>query len=116
MSNLLARAFKEPISEIFREAVDPVALGLPTYFEVYVHSWCEKSRRGLMSRIPREDARDLSLIKSNLDKGIYSTYKQVDDDFAQMLENCKMFNGEGPVTDLANQFGKWWDAQRKKMD
>jgi transcription initiation factor TFIID subunit 2 len=70
----------------------------------------------LTCRIPEEDARDLSLIKSKLDKGAYSTYKQVDDDFSQMLENAKMFNGEGPITDLANNFGKWWDTQRKKMD
>jgi transcription initiation factor TFIID subunit 2 len=34
MVNLLVRAFKEPNSEIFREAVDPVALNLPTYFDV----------------------------------------------------------------------------------
>jgi transcription initiation factor TFIID subunit 2 len=33
-----------------------------------------------------------------------------------MLENAKMFNGEGPITDIANSFGKWWDVQRKKMD
>jgi transcription initiation factor TFIID subunit 2 len=34
MSSLLARAMKEQMSEIFRVAVDPVALGLPTYFDV----------------------------------------------------------------------------------
>jgi transcription initiation factor TFIID subunit 2 len=71
---------------------------------------------GLMDRIPEEDARDLSLIKSNFDKGRYTTYKQVDDDFALMLENARVFNGEGEITDTANKFGRWWDAQRRKMD
>lgn len=67
-------------------------------------------------RIPQEDARDLSLIKSNLDKSAYSTYKQVDDDVNLMLENARVFNGEGDVSDAANAFGKWWEQQRKRMD
>lgn len=119
MSSLLAKAMKEQLSVIFREAVDPVLLNIPSYFEVYVFPLLhprEKGDKRLMDRIPEEDARDLSLIKSNLDKGRYSTHKQVDDDFALMLENARVFNGEGEITDTANKFGRWWDAQRKKMD
>jgi transcription initiation factor TFIID subunit 2 len=119
MSSLLTRAMKEQLSLVFREPVDPVALNIPSYFEVYVYSLISLNRswvRGLTGRIPEEDARDLSLIKSNLDKGRYTTYKQVDDDFALMLENARVFNGEGEITDTANKFGRWWDAQRKKMD
>lgn len=70
----------------------------------------------LLSRIPQEDARDLSLIKSKLDKSVYSTYKQVDDEVTLMLENARVFNGDGDVSDAANAFGKWWEQQRKKMD
>lgn len=68
------------------------------------------------ARIPQEDARDLSLIKSNLDKSVYTTYKQVDDDVNLMLENARVFNGEGEVSDAANAFGRWWEQQRKRMD
>jgi len=116
MSALIARAMKEPLGIVFREPVDPVALNIPTYFEVYVYSSLHLTLQKLMNRIPEEDARDLSLIKSNFDKGRYTTYKQVDDDFALMLENARVFNGEGEITDTANKFGRWWDAQRKKME
>jgi transcription initiation factor TFIID subunit 2 len=34
MQALLSRALKEPMSLIFREAVNPVELGIPTYFDV----------------------------------------------------------------------------------
>ena len=116
MSALIARAMKEPLGIVFREPVDPVALNIPTYFEVYVSSSPLLSLQSLTNRIPEEDARDLSLIKSNFDKARYTTYKQVDDDFALMLENARVFNGEGEITDTANKFGRWWDAQRKKME
>jgi transcription initiation factor TFIID subunit 2 len=58
----------------------------------------------------------LSTIKTNLEKGKYTSYKQVDDDFTLMLDNARVFNGEGEITDIADKFGRWWDAQRKKMD
>ena len=66
--------------------------------------------------IPEEDARDLGLIKRNLDKGVYSTAKQVDDEIQLMVDNARLFNGEGPVVDAADAVKKWWDAQRAKMD
>lgn len=47
---------------------------------------------------------------------MYSTARQVDDDFELMLENARVFNGEGPIMDIANQFGQWYKAQRGKMD
>ncbi|KAL7425129.1 hypothetical protein Q5752_000817 [Cryptotrichosporon argae] len=100
MINLLRTAIKEESSFIFREAVDPIALNIPQYFEI----------------IPREDARDLSLIRANLEKGRYSTARQVDDDVELMLENARVFNGEGEITDIANRFGKWWKSQRARMD
>lgn len=34
MSALVNRALKDPVSTIFREAVDPVQLGIPQYFEM----------------------------------------------------------------------------------
>jgi transcription initiation factor TFIID subunit 2 len=115
MNSLLVRAIKEPTSHIFREPVDPVKLNIPGYFDVYV--WYLLSLcKGWQVRIPVEDARDLSTIKTNLEKGRYTTYKQVDDDFTLMLDNARVFNGEGEITDIVDKFGRWWDAQRKKMD
>ncbi|OCF35231.1 transcription initiation factor TFIID subunit 2 [Kwoniella heveanensis BCC8398] len=100
MVALVNQAIKNPLSEWFRVAVDPIALGIPQYFDI----------------IPREDARDLGLIKSKLDKGQYREARHIDDDVELMLENARVFNGDGPVVDAANKFGAWWNAQRSKMD
>ena len=51
-----------------------------------------------------EDARDLSLIRRKLERGDYSSARQVDDEISLMLENAKVFNGEGLVVDAANAF------------
>ena len=56
------------------------------------------------------------MIKSNLDKGLYSTIQKVDDEVDLMLENCYSFNGEGPVVDAGHAFHRWWLAQRAKIE
>lgn len=67
--------------------------------------------------IPPEDARDLSLIKRKLEKGdTYRDAKQVDAEVEMMLENARAFNGPGEVSDAADRFGRWWKAQRSKLD
>nr|XP_019009377.1 transcription initiation factor TFIID subunit 2 [Kwoniella pini CBS 10737]OCF48158.1 transcription initiation factor TFIID subunit 2 [Kwoniella pini CBS 10737] len=100
MGSLINQAIKNPLSEWFRTAVDPVALGIPQYFEI----------------IPPDDARDLNLIKTKFDKGQYREAKHIDEDVELMLENARVFNGDGPVVDAANALGKWWTQQRLKMD
>lgn len=100
MMSLLNKALKEPSAFIFYYAVDPVALGIPTYFDI----------------IPQEEARDLSLIKGKLEKGSYSTARQVDEDVSLMLENARVFNGPGEISDIADNFAEWWQSQRSKMD
>nr|XP_019043571.1 transcription initiation factor TFIID subunit 2 [Kwoniella bestiolae CBS 10118]OCF22501.1 transcription initiation factor TFIID subunit 2 [Kwoniella bestiolae CBS 10118] len=100
MGSLINQALKNPLSEWFRYAVDPIALGIPTYFDI----------------IPPDDARDLTLIKNKFDKGQYREAKHVDEDVELMLENARVFNGEGAVVDAANALGKWWTQQRHKMD
>ena len=64
---------------IFQEAVDPIALGIPSYFDI----------------VPQEDARDLSLIKRKLDNDEYSSFEAFEEDFLLMINNCLVFNGEG---------------------
>lgn len=70
----------------------------------------------LCSSIPEEDARDLSLIKRQVDKGSYDTFQKVDENFDLMLENARVFNGEGAISDAANGLGKLWTSLRHKMD
>ena len=64
---------------IFLEPVDPIALGIPMYFQV----------------IPKQDARDLSLIKRRLDNDEYTNFDSFEADFRLMINNCLVFNGEG---------------------
>jgi transcription initiation factor TFIID subunit 2 len=57
--------------------VDPVALGIPTYFDV----------------IPRRDARDLRSIRQKLDTDKYDTVEAFEADLGLMLGNAIKFNG-----------------------
>ena len=64
-------------SWVFREPVDPVALGIPTYFEV----------------IPRKDARDLKTIRQKLDMDKYDSVEAFEADAELMVHNAIAFNG-----------------------
>ncbi len=59
-------------SILFREPVDPVALGIPTYFDI----------------IPRKDARDLSLIEAKLKADKYESFAAFDADVKLMLRTA----------------------------
>jgi transcription initiation factor TFIID subunit 2 len=78
---------------IFHLPVDPVALGIPHYFDV----------------IPKEDARDLTTIKGRLDKGMYQSADQLNQDIVLMFSNAYKFNGRGsPIADIAEGLEKSW--------
>ena len=64
-------------SLFFREAVDPVKLQIPHYFNV----------------IPRKDARDLKLIKDKLDVDKYDGIESLEADMDLMVQNAVTFNG-----------------------
>lgn len=68
---------KEPISWLFREPVDPVALEIPTYFEI----------------IPKKDARDLRTIRQKLEGDKYETVEAFEADVELMFGNAIKFNG-----------------------
>lgn len=73
-------------SWVFREPVDPVLLGIPTYFDV----------------IPRKDARDLRTIRQKLDNDKYDTVEGFEADLDLMMQNAITFNGqESEVGDIA---------------
>jgi transcription initiation factor TFIID subunit 2 len=74
------QAFDKQLSSsswVFREPVDPVLLGIPTYFEV----------------IPKKDARDLRTIRQKLDSDKYDTTEAFEADVDLMLSNAIKFNG-----------------------
>lgn len=64
-------------SFVFREPVDPVLLGIPTYFDV----------------IPRKDARDLRTIRQKLDSDKYGSVDAFEADIDLMIHNAITFNG-----------------------
>ncbi|OCH90063.1 hypothetical protein OBBRIDRAFT_793679 [Obba rivulosa] len=67
----------DPISWVFREPVDPVLLGIPTYFDV----------------IPKKDARDLRTIRTKLDSDKYDSVEAFEADMDLMIDNAIRFNG-----------------------
>ncbi|EIW87115.1 TATA-binding protein associated factor Taf2 [Coniophora puteana RWD-64-598 SS2] len=77
LQGLMTQVVKEDISWVFREPVDPVLLGIPTYFEV----------------IPRKDARDLRTIRHKLDADKYDSIEAFEADIDLMIRNAITFNG-----------------------
>ena len=63
-------------SFVFREPVDPVALKIPTYFDI----------------IPRKDARDLRTIRQKLDADKYDSVEAFEGDIELMFNNAITFN------------------------
>lgn len=71
---------------VFREPVDPVVLGIPTYFDI----------------IPRKDARDLRTIRSKLETDKYDSIDAWEADMQLMARNAITFNGpESEVGQIA---------------
>ncbi|KAL4266270.1 Transcription initiation factor TFIID subunit 2 [Pleurotus pulmonarius] len=68
---------KDPLCWVFLEPVDPVALGIPTYFDI----------------IPRKDARDIRTIRDKLEAGEYDTAEAFEADVYLMFANAVKFNG-----------------------
>ncbi len=62
---------------MFREPVDPVILGIPTYFDI----------------IPRKDARDLKTIMQKLNQDKYDSIDAFEADLDLMIHNAITFNG-----------------------
>jgi len=100
MISLLNRVMKDTRSQYFRFAVDPAHLGIPHYHEI----------------IPKDQARDLSLIKRKLEKGEYASLEDVDQDFLLMVNNAREFNGpDSFVTSAADELDHFWRSQRSQI-
>lgn len=86
----------DPTSAIFHFAVDPIALGIPDYFQ----------------KIRREDARDLSLMKKKAEEGRYATWAELDEDVQLMVRNATTYNPEGT---WANGKAREFDEVRRRV-
>ncbi|OJA15957.1 TAF2 protein [Rhizopogon vesiculosus] len=74
---LMTQLVKEDVSWVFRDPVDPILLGIPTYFDV----------------IPKKDARDLRTIRQKLDADKYDSVEAFEADVDLMIRNATTFNG-----------------------
>ncbi|KAI6031377.1 hypothetical protein BKA83DRAFT_4199448 [Pisolithus microcarpus] len=77
LQGLMTSLVKDEISFVFREPVDPVLLGIPTYFQI----------------IPKKDARDLRTIRQKLDSDKYDSIEAFEADMDLMIRNAITFNG-----------------------
>ncbi|RDX51973.1 hypothetical protein OH76DRAFT_1400878 [Lentinus brumalis] len=77
LKKMLNQLISEPLSWVFREPVDPVILGIPTYFDI----------------IPRKDARDLKTIMQKLNQDKYDSIDAFEADLDLMIHNAITFNG-----------------------
>ena len=61
---------------VFRDAVDPIELGIPEYHEIVEHPM------------------DLNLVKNKLEDGVYKDIASFEKDARLVFENAMLFNGE----------------------
>ena len=92
-----------PQSIIFREPVDPIRDGCPTYYDEI------------------QNPMDFGTIRNRLGKNYYQSMEQIAADVDLVFSNCRLFNppGTGPVLDaevLEKVFRKeWTKALEKKL-
>ncbi|EIW64059.1 uncharacterized protein TRAVEDRAFT_55102 [Trametes versicolor FP-101664 SS1] len=88
LQGLMKTLLVEQVTWVFREPVDPVALGIPTYFDI----------------IPKKDARDLRMIQQKLNGDKYDSVEAFEADLDLMIYNAITFNGaDSEVGQLAVQ-------------
>lgn len=76
--SMVDKLCEQPCAVWFLYAVDPVQQNVPDYYDI----------------IPKRDARDLSLIKSNIENGKYDSLEALTADVYLMQANAVKFNGE----------------------
>ncbi|WFD36850.1 hypothetical protein MCUN1_003740 [Malassezia cuniculi] len=100
LQSMLSRLKQHPTGALFLYAVDPVALGIPHYFDI----------------IKREDARDLSLITEKLRSDKYNTVEALDADIRLMLNNAYKFNaGDEPVLNIVRGFDEAYSTEIRAL-
>ncbi|KAG9119851.1 hypothetical protein FRC07_004918, partial [Ceratobasidium sp. 392] len=93
--SMLDKLSEQPCALWFLVAVDPIAQNVPDYHNI----------------IPKRDARDLSMIKSNVERGHYDSFDALTADLYLMQSNAAKFNGEhSQVAGDARAFVKSYEA------
>jgi hypothetical protein len=82
----------------FLQPVDPIKLGIPTYFDRIKHPM------------------DISTIQKKLDDNIYLNAQQFMDDITLMFSNCYDFNGrDAIVSKMGQNLEKYFHKQMEKL-
>ena len=96
--SIFPAVFKHKFAWPFHKPVDPVALGLPDYFDVI------------------KEPMDMSLIKSKMDTGQYKSAKEILADFDLMFTNCYTYNRPTEdVTIMAKRVQEFLHTKSKQM-
>ncbi|EXJ77004.1 hypothetical protein A1O3_10161 [Capronia epimyces CBS 606.96] len=87
-----------PINQYFTHPVDPVALNIPTYFQII------------------KKPMDLGTIRNKLSNNVYEKAKDFEEDVRLIFKNCFKFNPEGDLVNAAGHqledlFNKKWAAK-----
>ncbi|KIY69351.1 hypothetical protein CYLTODRAFT_420749 [Cylindrobasidium torrendii FP15055 ss-10] len=93
LSKHLKELLADPTWWLFHVPVDPILLGIPEYHNI----------------IPKDKARDLSLLKKMVDTDQYENMEDFDRDCSLMVNNATKFNGE------ASDVGQSAIALRRKL-
>ena len=90
----LSKPKYQALSYPFMVPVDPVALNIPTYFQVI------------------KKPMDFSKIRENLNQGQYENAKEFEADVRQVFKNCYLFNPPGDVIhQTGREFEKVFDSE-----
>ena len=79
----MRKLLKDEHGWVFKDPVDPLALGLDNYFEIVKHPMC------------------LSLVEEKLNARIYENIDEAEHDIRLVFDNAILFNGED------SDIGKW---------
>ncbi|KAG8711147.1 hypothetical protein FRC08_016245 [Ceratobasidium sp. 394] len=93
--SMLDKLSEQPCALWFLVAVDPIQQNVPDYHKI----------------VPKRDARDLSMIKTNIERGNYDSFEALTADIYLMQANAAKFNGEhSQVAADARAFVKSYEA------
>lgn len=97
-TTMLRQLKKDKNAPPFMYPVDPVYLGIPTYYAIIT------------------DPMDLSTVEKRLLSGAYSTANEFLEDLRKIFRNCYRFNGEqAPVSGMARQLEALFSKLANKM-
>lgn len=97
MSALIRKLLNMDESFYFRRPVDPIGDGIPTYYQEIQHPM------------------DLGTMQMKLNNGQYQVQQELNDDFEQIVTNCKIFNPPGTVPVLhVEELRRIWRAEVSK--